>query len=82
MSLIDKMNMLSQRRRELNEHMESRADELLTRYNAMPARIDGAFDKHLSQLDAEEKQLREMNDAIDRVTNMGNSEPPTGGTGA
>lgn len=85
MSLIDKMNLLAQRRKELNEKMETRADELMTRYDAMPARIDGAFDKHLSQLDAEEKQLREMDDAIDRLTNgdpTQGSAAPGSGTGA
>lgn len=86
MSLIDKMNMLAQRRRELSQKMETRADELMTRYDAMPARIDGAFDKHLAQIDAEEKQLQEMDEAIDRLTNgnptSGGSEPPGSGTGA
>lgn len=71
MALIEKMNLLAQRRRELSAKMETRADELLARYDAAPARVDAAFDRHVSQLDAEDAQLREMEDALSKLGDNG-----------
>lgn len=74
MSTLDKFNLIVTRRAELDKNLSDKADALLTRLQALPAKADEAFQKHNAKLDAETKSLDELEHAIDALTN-GNSDP-------
>jgi predicted metallo-beta-lactamase superfamily hydrolase len=73
MSHLDKMALLRQRRDDFNKSLDARAQTLLDRYAEADKKADQAFDRHKLQLDAEETELNEVELAIDRMSNSGNS---------
>ena len=73
MSHLDKMALLRQRRDDFNKSLDARAQTLLDRYAEADKKADQAFDRHKFQLDAEETELNEVELAIDRMSNSGNS---------
>jgi hypothetical protein len=78
MSVIDKMQLVMQRRADLNKSLDARAQELLDRYADADKKADQAFSRHHSQLDNETTALDEVESAIAQMSNMGNS-PGSGG---
>ena len=77
-SIIDKMQLVTQRRDELNKTLDVRAQELLDRYAAADKKADQAFSRHHSQLDNETTALDEVESAIAQMSNSGNL-PGSGG---
>lgn len=72
MSVIDKIALLRQRREELNKKLDGSAQAMLDRYAAAEKKSDQAFAAHNAQLDAEEKELAELEHAVAAMSNMGN----------
>lgn len=74
MSVLDKLDLVVTRRDEFNVSLVKRADDLLARYAEADKKADKAFGKHHTQLDAEETKFDQTEAAIDRMSNMGNSQ--------
>lgn len=92
MSILDKLELVAQRRAAHEQHMADRADATLARYAVLGTKVDRAFDKHDQRLDAEEAAIAATEEAIDRLSNAaedgggnssgsGQSPEPPGGTG-
>jgi hypothetical protein len=74
MSLIDKLNLVVERREDLNRSLDAGADKILERYAEVDVKAAKAFDKHHDRLDAEEKAIDATDAAIERMSNsVGNS---------
>lgn len=73
MSVLDKLDLLTERREEFNGYLAKRADALLDRYAKARDKADRGFDKHDARLDAEEQKFDATAAAIDRMANVGNS---------
>jgi hypothetical protein len=72
MSVIDKMQLVMQRRDDFNKSLDARAQKLLERYAEADTKADKVFARHSNQLDAEEKTLGEVEAVIERMSNDGN----------
>lgn len=73
MSIIDKMDAIGAARAAFNTHADEKLDALQQRYAKAPEKLDTAVDKHHARLDAEEKAFDDLGNAIDRLSNSGNS---------
>jgi hypothetical protein len=75
MSLIDKLDLVVDRRNDLNQSLSDGADGVLTRYAEVKLKGVRAFDKHHARLDAEDTAIDKTDAAIDRMSNsLGNSQ--------
>lgn len=75
MSLLDKLDLVVERRLELDKSLSDGADKVLARYAEVDHKAGAAFDKHHMRLDAEEQKIDATASAIDRMSNsLGNSQ--------
>lgn len=74
MSVLEKLAEVRQRRIDLTKSLDDGAQKLLERYEDAEKKKDLAFLRHNQQLDAEHKQLADLDDAIAMLSNsLGNS---------
>lgn len=74
MSLLDKLDLVVERRADLDKSLSAGADKVLARYAEVDLKGQRAFDKHHARLDAEDQKLDATESAIDRMSNsLGNS---------
>jgi hypothetical protein len=74
MSILDKLDLIKTRREEHNVALDTGADAVLAGYERVAIKRDQAFEKHLSAIKGEETALQATEAAIDRMSNMGNSQ--------
>ena len=74
MSLIDKLDLIVQRRSERNVKLDERATALLNKYAEADKADELAFGKHDTMLDAETRKMGELEAAVDRLSNSGNGQ--------
>ena len=78
MSVVDKIDMLNQRHAEFEQSLDAKAQKLLERYDEVDRKAAKTFDRRNQVLDVRDGKLDEMEAAIDRLSNLGNSPSSSG----
>ena len=74
MSILDKLDLVVDRRRDLDKSLSNGADSVLARYAEVDRKSARAFDKHHARLDAEEASIAKTDEAIDRLSNAASDD--------
>lgn len=73
MSIIDKLSAVSRARGQLNQSLDEGAQKLMDRYAEADRKADNAFHQHHARLDAEEKEIADIEASITMLSNnLGN----------
>ena len=83
MSVMDKLDLIDQKHAEFEAGLDKDAQELLESYDALGKKKDAVFDRRKSVVAVRMKKFEDMDAAIDRLSNSGNSPSSSGSsTGA
>lgn len=83
MSVMDKLDLIDQKHAEFEAGLDKDAQALLERYDALDKKKDKVFQRRNSVVDVREKKFDDMDAALDRLSNSGNSKSSSGSsTGA
>lgn len=79
MSVLDKLDLLTQKGDEFEADLHAAADRLLARYDEVEQKKAKVFERRHAALADREKKIDTIDAALDRMSNLGNSTGSSGG---
>ena len=73
MSVMDKLDLIDQKHAEFEAGLDKDAQALMERYDALGRKKDKVFERRNSVVAVREKKFDDMDAALDRLSNSGNS---------